>query len=223
MRRSVSLVLGLVAGAAFFSACSDVAVAPTENVAPVELDVPQVALNEIAASAAGVSFPVTLDPRRDNIYSDGINSLRIPAGTICDPATSSYGPAHWDAPCAPATAPISLQVTLSMLNGRLVLHFGRDLRFAPTSDLAKQVVLVVSAPAVKSTTEPLSAYDILWMPSDQQRFVNEGTVDPALATIVNRAEGRLVRRLKHFSGYYVHLGFDSPDCDPNVDVGCVPR
>src|SRR3712207_2879784 len=28
--------------------------------------------------------------------------------SVCDPATSSYGPGEWDKPCTPATAPITV-------------------------------------------------------------------------------------------------------------------
>lgn len=222
MRRSIYLVLGLFAGAASFSACRDAAVAPTENASAVELNVPQVALSELAASQGGIRFWVTLDPRRTNTYSDGINAIRIPAGAICDPATSSYGPAHWDEPCVAATSPITLPVTLSMVNRRIVIHFGKDLRFMPSADPERQVQLVVNAPAVKSSTEPLSAFNILWIPSDQDRYVDESVTDPSLATIVDRSQGRIIRRLKHFSGYYVHLGRSS-ECEVGVDEGCVAR
>lgn len=222
MRRSVLLTVGLFAGAAAFAACRDAAVAPVDRAVPVVLEAPTVNLNELAASRTGISFWITIDPRRDNLYSDGINSIRIPAGAICDPATSSYGPAYWDAPCTAASAPITMPVRVSLLNQRLVLYFGKDLRFVPTSDPAKQVQLVVSAPKVKTTSEPLSAYDILWIPSSGDTFVDEAKSDPSLATVVLQDQGRIVRRLKHFSGYYVHLGFTS-ECDPNVDIGCMPR
>lgn len=222
MRRSSYLVLGLFAGAAFFSACRDVGVAPSASPSPIELDVPKVTFEEIAATEAGISFSVTIDPTRDNLYGDGINTFVLPAGSICDPRTSTYGPAHWDAPCTPATAAIHVPVTLSELNGRLVLHFETDLRFVPTNDPAKQVVLEVDAPEITLADGSASDFTILWIPSDSDRFVDEGSADPSLATIVDFTRGKLVRRLKHFSGYYVNLGYNS-QCDPNVETECQPR
>ncbi|HEU5175313.1 MAG TPA: hypothetical protein VFT96_11210 [Gemmatimonadaceae bacterium] len=219
MRRSVLLVLGLTASAAVFSACRDAAVAPAERAGtPVDLQVPPVQFDELAEQPKGVTYTVTLDPARDIRYSDGVNSISIPAGSICDPA-SSYGPAYWDAPCAPATAPITLAVTLSRANGGIIVHFGRDLRFAPTTDPSKQVTLVAEVPSVASATASAAAYAILWVPTGSTSFVDEGATDPSLATVVDRSSGRLLRRLKHFSGYYVNLGYQA-QCDPNTGENC---
>lgn len=217
MRRSVLLVLGLTAGAAFFTACRDATVAPSAG--SVALDVPRVQYDELAESSSGVTYHVTLDPTRDIVYSDGINSIRIPAGAICDPATSGYGPELWDAPCAPAREPIRLSIKLTAMDGGMVVHFGKDLRFAPTSDRTRQVVLTSDVPNVMDSSLPASAYTILWMPTGTQQLVDEGATDPTLATVVDRVEGRLTRRLKHFSGYYVNLGFQQ-QCDPAVDSTC---
>ena len=219
MRRSVSLVVGLLAGAAVFSACRDAALAPHEALAPVALDVPPVSLTELQGVPAGASFTVTIDPRRENIYSDGINTVRFPAGSICDPATSGYGPGMWDAPCTSATAPISLPVALTVRSGRLHVEFGRELRFAPSNDPARHVTLTVSNPAVASTSENLRRFAIFYVPSGTSTLVDEAVADPSLVTIVKRSEGKVVRRLKHFSGYNLHLGIWT-DCTPGVDDGC---
>lgn len=220
MRRSVLLVLGLTASAAVFSACSDSGVAPSApSIGVVDLSVPSIQFDELAAAPAGTSYTVTLDPTRDIKYSDGITSIRIPAGSICDPATSSYGPAYWDAPCARATAPIKLTVTLTARDGGLVVHFGRDLRFAPTSDASRQVMLMADVPALKSASVHPAAFTVLWVPTGEQRFVDESVTDPSLATVVDTENGRLLRRLKHFSGYYVNLGYQQ-QCDPAVDPSC---
>lgn len=217
MRRSVSLVVGLLAGAAVFSACRDAAVAPHDALAPIELNVPPVSFTELQGTTT--SYTVTIDPRRDNVYSDGTTSVRFPAGSICDPATSGYGPGMWDAPCAPASAPISLPVTRTVRNGRLHLEFGRDLRFAPSSNPAKHVILTIDVPAVSTTTESLSRYAVFYVPTGTSTLIDESVTDASLVTIVKRSEGRVVRRLKHFTGYNVHLGIWT-DCTPNVDDGC---
>jgi hypothetical protein len=224
MRRTVPLVVGLALGTASFSACRDVAVSPSErSLQSVALNVPAVSLNELQASSEGVTYSLTVDPRKDNVYSDGINTIQIPAGSICDPATSSYGPEYWDSPCEPAISPIALEVTLTARDSNLVLYFDRDLRFVPSGNPAKHVVLTVAAPSTKTTTEPLRRFAVQWIPTGQRSLLDEGARDASLVTVVKRGEGRLVRRLKHFSGYYVHLGYSSPDCDPDVDEGCVER
>ena len=219
MRRSLPVVLGLAAGAALFTACRDSAVAPQDAASPVRLDVAPVSFAQLAGSTGGVSVTVTIDPRRETIYSDGINTVRFPAGSICDPATSSYGAGTWDQPCAAATAPISLPITLSLRSSRLHVEFGRDLRFVPSSDPARHVTLTVSNPAVAYTSESLRRYAVFYVPSGSSTLIDEAAADPSVVTVVRRSEGTVVRRLKHFTGYNVHLGIYD-DCEPGVDDGC---
>ena len=219
MRRSLPLVLGLAAGAALFTACRDSAVAPHDAASPVRLDVAPVSFAQLASSSDGVQFTVTIDPKRETVYSDGITTVRFPAASICDPATSSYGPGTWDQSCAAATSPISLPVTLSLRNSRLHVEFGRDLRFVPSSDPARHVTLTVNNPAVAYTSESLRRYAIFYVPSGSSTLVDEAATDPSVVTVVRRSEGKVVRRLKHFTGYNVHLGIYD-DCEPGVDDGC---
>lgn len=221
MRRSLPLVLGLTAGAALFAACRDAAVAPHDAQAPIALNVPPISLAQLSSTDGGASFTVTIDPRRENVYSDGINTVRFPAGSICDPATSSYGPGTWDAPCTPATSPIALPITVSLVNSRLNIDFGRDLRFVPSGDATRHVTLTISNPAVQYTSEDLGRYAVFYVAAGSAQLVDEGASDPSLITVVNRAEGTVVRRLKHFTGYNVHLGIVT-DCTPYVDPDCVP-
>lgn len=219
MRRSVSLLFGLTAGAVFFAACRDAAVAPVQALAPVALRVPPVSLDEMASSSTTTSFSVTIDPTRENLYSDGVTSIRFPANSICDPATSSYGPETWDHPCTPASAAIELPITLSVTDGRLSMEFGRDLRFVPSSDAANHVVLTVAVPEVSTTTKSLKRFAIFWVPAGTTTLVDEGASDASLVTIVKKTDGVLVRRLKHFSGYNLSLGIYD-DCDPDTDPNC---
>lgn len=221
MRRTVFLALGVSASAVLFAACSDGSLAPQQSRSPVELNVPPVSFDELQGTASGVSVTVTIDPRRDNIYSDGINSVRFPAGSICDPATSSYGAGTWDQPCAPATASITLPVNVSLRSGRLHVEFGKHLRFVPSADPARHVVLSVRNPAVTTTSENLRRFAIFFVPSGTNTFIDEGAADPSQVTVVDQASGTLTRRLKHFSGYNVHLGMWDENCEPGVDWYCL--
>lgn len=220
MRRSLPLVLGLTAAAALFVACRDAAVAPHDAQAPIALNVPPISLAQLSSTAGGASITVTIDPRRENVYSDGINTVRFPAGSICDPATSSYGPGTWDAPCTAATSPIELPITVSLVNSRLQIDFGRDLRFVPSADPSQHVTLTIKNPAVTNTTEDLARYAIFYVPSGTSTLIDEGRSDPSLVTVVSRKDGTVSRRLKHFTGYNVHLGIWD-DCEPGVDDGCL--
>ena len=64
----------------------------------------------------------------------GDHVLYIPANAVCDPATSGYGAAFWDAPCAPIHQPLEITATWSTINGRAVVSFSPELRFAPSAD-----------------------------------------------------------------------------------------
>lgn len=211
----------MVAAAA--SACHEAA-APVASEPAVEHVLAGVSYNTSAGST--YSFAITVDPTRDNVYSDGTTTVRIPAGSICDPGTSSYGPGTWDSPCTPASSPLRVPVTVRVLSpGRAVLHFGLDMRFVPTSDPARQVTLTVNAPTVKTTTENLRRFAIFWLPTGSDRVVDEAVTDGSLVTVVDRTNGRLIRRLKHFSGYVIRDGGVAGTCmDPNasVDDDCVP-
>src|SRR3712207_3165384 len=71
----------------------------------------------------------------------GDHVLYIPANSICDPATSGYGAALWDAPCAPLQQPIEITATWSTVNDNPVISFSPDLRFVPSTDESRWVTL----------------------------------------------------------------------------------
>ena len=166
--------------------------------------------NETFTEGDNWSADFIIDPAGTSLTS-GIHSVTFPANSVCDPATSSYGPGEWDKPCSPIRSPLRLHVDVTFTNGRHVVKFFPDVRFVPTADTAAMVWLTVDAPAVR-TAENLRRYAIFWTGADGLR-TDEGAVDPSLRTIVSRTEGKLFRRLKHFSGYNVIMGFTSTNCD----------
>ncbi|MDQ3997550.1 MAG: hypothetical protein M3303_11125, partial [Gemmatimonadota bacterium] len=124
----------------------------------------------------------------------GDHVLTMPANVVCDPATSGYGAAHWDAPCARATRPIEVIATWATRGGRPVISFSPDLRFAPSSSQSHWVNLSLRDPR---KINPELYYTILWYDREAGRWVDESEADPSLRA---RAVGNLVsRRLKHFS------------------------
>lgn len=211
----------MVAAAA--SACHEAA-APVASEPAVEHVLAGVSYS--ATAGATFSFVVPVDPTRDNVYTDGTTTVRIPAGAICDPATSSYGPGTWDSPCTPAASLLRIPVTVRVLSpGRAVLHFGLDMRFVPTNDPARQVTMTVNAPAVKTTSENLRRFAIFWLPSGSDKVVDEAATDGSVVTVIDRTSGKLTRRLKHFSGYVIRDGGVAGTClDPEASIhdDCVP-
>ena len=122
-------------------------------------------------------------------FSNGLSS-------VCDPATSSYGPAEWDKPCAAATAPITITAKVwTSAAGRSHIDFSPALRFVP----AHQVTLYMYD---KQAADGLLDARIYYCPTPGGPCLNEAMADPSVAT-KRATNGFLYRRVKHFSGYNV--------------------
>jgi len=135
----------------------------------------------------------------------GDHSLYIPANVTCDPATSGYGAAYWDAPCTRARRPIEVTATWTTRGGRPVISFSPDLRFAPSSSEHQWVKLSLRDP--KRVDQDLY-YTILWYDREARRWVDESQTDPTLRARLE--SGNLVtRRLKHFSDWALWVGLGS--------------
>ncbi len=134
----------------------------------------------------------------------GDHYISIPANAVCDPATSGYGPALWDAPCAPLGHSIQVTATWSVVNGRPVIKFSPDLRFVPSNDQNRWVQL-----GLKDTkgVDPDLYYTILWYNPDLGRMVDESAADPTLKAHPYSSGNLVVRRLKHFSDYDLWSGY----------------
>jgi hypothetical protein len=134
----------------------------------------------------------------------GDHTLYIPANATCDPATSGYGAAHWDAPCAPARAPIQVTATWSVINDRPVVSFSPDLRFAPSADESRWVTLWLKD---SKGIDPSLYYAILWFDKEANGWVDESVNDSTLKARTNQSGNFVSRRLKHFSDYWIYAGF----------------
>src|SRR5437764_1524472 len=125
-RVSAQTVLAIVA-LGFVGACADSVSAPTREItakAPAAF-----------TTVVGVRTFV-YDPGQGISERFGDHMISIPAGSVCDPATSGYGTEFWDAPCEPATDPITLTATSFVDDyGRPYVDFEPALRFAPTSEV----------------------------------------------------------------------------------------
>jgi hypothetical protein len=151
----------------------------------------------------------------------GAHMVTFPDHAICDPATSSYGPALWDAPCTPATQPVELTVHAWMDLERNVvrLSFTPDIRFVPSDDPERWVRLFLKEKI--ATDESLTGDEvpnIVWLPFADGAPVDESLTDPTLETQVSPLSGYLWRRVKHFSGYTVAAGRASVTVDTGVGV-----
>jgi hypothetical protein len=125
--------------------------------------------------------------------------ISFPAGSVCDVATSSYGPAEWDQPCAPQRD--SLDITVKAwtdAEGHPRLDFSPAMRFNPAADPV--VISMV-------TTDPAgTSLGIRYCPEGAAECVDESLADADLQTFFAPATGTYFRRVKHFSGYNIAAG-----------------
>lgn len=212
MSRPVPALAALATLAVLVAACSESSTGPEHAIsrgpslptmaAPVRLTEAQ-----LESSNSSYRFSFIVSPNGTS-YTDGVNTITFPAGAVCG-SGSGYGPEHWNAPCTAVTEDILFTVTLSQVNGVRSVHFSPDVRFVP----GKEVVLSMSAESLPDSgvTPPT----IFWSP-DSTQLVDEGAVDSSLETWLDSATGKLMRRIKHFSGYTVDIGFKDPcDQDPS--------
>jgi len=216
MRRSLPF---LIAGAAalLVAACRDSAVAPRE-----ESSVREASPEALSLSKSGNGKPTSaiigtlqISPE-GGTYHVGAFDIVIPAGAVCDPASSSYGPKHWDEDCAPAASPVTVNVVAEQHKDRVSVDFQPDLRFRPSAGWVtiqttnfRDVLHSSTVRQLPSSAAFFQTLAILYAPSHGQSRVDEVRTlhDRSLATHVEREAGLVWRRVKHFSGYQVSLGF----------------
>ncbi|HKO14645.1 MAG TPA: hypothetical protein VJU87_00300 [Gemmatimonadaceae bacterium] len=152
---------------------------------------------------------ITVDPQASRTYAFGDNWVYFPAHAICDPATSGYGPAYWDAPCTPLNRPFTIHVKWSPEGGHSFVEFSPDLRFAPSNNRFQWVILSLRDQQDLRGSD----YNILYNPTGDEDglWVNEAAADPTLRPHIDYAQKTVYRRVKHFSGYMLSAGFTALD------------
>jgi hypothetical protein len=136
----------------------------------------------------------------------GDHILTMPANVVCDPAKSEYGAAYFDTPCARLRQPLEVTAKWGIVNGRPVISFSPDLRFAPSKQEQDWVKLTLHD---TKTTKPELHYTILWFDQQAKKWVDESQADPTLKATVSPVGNFVTRRLKHFSDYYLWVGLGS--------------
>ncbi|HEX4683431.1 MAG TPA: hypothetical protein VH277_12015 [Gemmatimonadaceae bacterium] len=192
----------LLAATALLAACGDSTVAPRSVASDVTI--PGGGATAALGGLDTIRFSFTIDPSRNTFYWLGLgNSIVFPAGSLCDPANSTYGPDQWDQPCPIAThaVVINAKAWLDHANHPRI-DFEQHVRFAPSNDPAKWVVLTLTD--YRGAVKPQS--NIGYCPSPTSDCINEAAADPSVATYKDPVTGHLTRRIKHFSGYNVFAG-----------------
>ncbi len=192
----------------------------TSAVAPVSMmlaptGTPSLSLSGGASGNASVDFEVG---PQGGVYFIGNNAVVFPARSICDPATSSYGPGTWDSPCEPLSKAITIHAEVRTAKLGTWVDFTPALRFVPTTSASKSVYLFMYTPGVVGARD-LSNFGILYAPTLGAQGVDEAATDPTVRTYVDAWSGITMRRIKHFSGY---VGSSGRACDPAVETDCYP-
>jgi hypothetical protein len=125
----------------------------------------------------------------------GNHLINIPAGAICDLATSGYGATQWDKPCQALRGSIVIKATvLQDADGQPYIDFQPAMRFAPN----KEVTLFLLQGKNTAKKQLIVNYCTnLGFCSD------ESLTDASLAPFRIGNTPVIGRRLKHFSGYMV--------------------
>jgi hypothetical protein len=176
--------------------------------APAGVPRPDVIIHHVASDSASAEFTVTAS---GGTFALGPHAIYFPPNSICDPATSSYGPTEWNAPCTPATEPVRFRAEVRSVDGRSWVDFTPAVRFVPASDPANGVWLYMKTASISADPDSVRAalrrMSILYSPAIGIDGVNEALTDPDLRTYVWLEGGIAFRRIKHFSGYNIHDGF----------------
>lgn len=204
MVRSNLTTLLLAGALILMAACTaaDQSVAPlAKQTRPLGAPSPEVIMDFVAPDSLSVDFTVTPS---GGMFVLGKHAVFFPDHGICDPATSSYGPREWDAPCRPLDAPIRFHAEVrGSDDGETWIDFTPAVRFVPTND-PNRTVWVMMKVGTDVTAENYRGFGMLWMPTSNPReVVNEAAGDPSLRTYIDVQRDVVFRRVKHFSGYLV--------------------
>jgi hypothetical protein len=145
-------------------------------------------------------------------------TLNVPAGAVCDPnaadTQAGYASAAWDSACTPASGSVTVHATAKWANGTLYVDFQPALRFVPTASVTLASDAFASTIQYNESNGSKDGFAIQYSPAIGAQGVPDAVGDPSVRTLVQGNTGRLVRRIKHFSGYQI-AGTGEP-CDPNA-------
>jgi hypothetical protein len=224
MRQFIKLIavsLPLIAVAA----CSDVSTGPQASASRSLSAAPTFDYTgggRFRMGEARTSFTVT--PAGGSFAINRLITVDFPAGSICDPDVSSYGPGEWDSACATLTHAITITATTRLTGNGMAVDFQPDLRFSPDKQVTLSTDLFASTLRAnrwyfRTTPEGARPLAFLYSPSLGGAPVADYASDPTLVTRVDLETGRVWRRVKHFSGYVSGSG---AACNPAAgDPDCV--
>jgi len=218
MRLPARLLLTGAAGFVLASCVADRAVAP---VASVNGNPALRAL--VVAQTTNIVIPVN----GGHISLFDVYDLDVPANAVCDMSAddskAGYAAGNWDAPCTVSTSDVAVTATAKWMNGALYVDFQPALRFVPSKVVTLSTM--IAAPVIQSNNEVglKDGFVINYAPSIGSAGVADALTDSSVATKVFGSSGKISRRIKHFSGYFISVGDGTyVPCDPAIgDPRCV--
>jgi hypothetical protein len=141
------------------------------------------------------TYSFVIDPSQAQSLSLGASHLDIPANAVCDLASSSYGPDHWDESCAAQTDTFTVTaVVRNAATDHPSVDFEPALRFSPDKNVGLYLYVTDDA--------TLDASRIVKY-CNAQGCVDESITDSSVASSVDLVNRVVFRRIKHFSGFIV--------------------
>jgi hypothetical protein len=206
MRRTRWIAVGPLLTFAALAGCSDRVVSPVEApsiAAPASIAFApegRPSLDLAGGSPDSTAVDFTVGPN-GGVFFTGNHAVFFPSQSICDPATSSYGPGTWDQPCSLLQTTLNVHAEVRNRNGQVWVDFKPSLRFVPSTNPARWVWILMREPDAVGATGDLSRFNILWADALGGTTVDETPLDPTLRTYVDTWQGITMRRIKHFTGY----------------------
>jgi hypothetical protein len=160
-------------------------------------EAPRLSLSGITSNNITTEF--TVGPK-GGVFMVGNHAVVIPAHSICNPATSSYGPGTWDSPCRALEGNLKIQAEVRVSNGTTWVDFSPALRFVPSNNPANWAWIYMYTPKATNARD-LSSFNILYASRIGGATTDESAQDASLRTYVDTHSGLSARRIKHFSGY----------------------
>jgi len=201
-------IIVAAAGATLITGCSDAPVPTAPSLSPrtLRIDIPAFDIKGTivplsnANDTTYATFVVRPDVKEMFVF-DRHNGIQFGASAICEPNVSTYGPTEWEKDCVPTTRPITIYVKRYLTaSGHPRVDFEPALRFNPRSAGVHLYIEDVD------DGTPLWFKDILYC-DDANRCIDESRNDSSLQTRPDPHNGLLARRIRHFSGYMVSVGF----------------
>jgi hypothetical protein len=219
MRRNTLLLL-VGALSALAVACRDSVNAPARNATSLSAAAsPSLSASE--SKNRTLLGTLELSPN-GGTYHVGDFDVVMPAGAVCEPAATKYGPRYWDDDCIPARRQITVDVIAKKQGSKVSVDFQPDLRFRPSAGWViiqtstYRDLLTSSGVRELSSASPFfQNFGIFYVPTGGKSHIDEASSlrDVSLATHIDLRTGLVWRRVKHFSGYIVYAG---NKCDPTV-------